>query len=531
MAEEPITAPEKPANEAADVQKAGRGGMFVLAAKVFFQLVGFAQQALLPAALGLAGYGAFARVSAPSNVVSNVVVFGFTQGVSRTVAGAGEKEQQAFRAAYRVHLVTGLVMALGFAAAAPLIAGFQKAPHILAPLLVMAGLILVYGAYAPLVGYLNGKGQFARQATLDMVAATLRTAGLVGLGYLFRTRGESGVLGSVVGAVLAAIVVCTIALVWTGTGRADTGPSDPRVPQAKAYLIGLVPVMLAQLFTSALMQADISVLGHYLSTGADAAHALDATVDAKKVSDEWVGVYRGCQLFAFLPYQLLFSVTQVLFPMLAKAKKEGDAKAVERLVSRGARLGAVVLGLFASVVVTLPSSLLGFVYGKDVAARGGDALRVLALGQAAFAMLGLATTVLVSLGRERKAMALTAIALVLTLTATGLAVGNAALGGPQLLSSAVATSVSLVVAALAGTAVVRGEAGSFVPAKTAIRVFGTLIALALVGRFVPTLGKPLTVVACASVVLVYLVVLVVTRELGADDVATIKGVLGRKKAA
>jgi len=523
-------APEEP-NEAAttagaDAKKAGRGGMFVLAAKVFFQLVGLAQQALLPKALGLDGYGAFTRVSAPSNVVSNVVVFGFTQGVSRTVAGAGPKDREAFRAAYRVHLGLGLLMAVGFAAASPLIAAYQHAPHILVPLVVMGLLVLVYGAYAPLVGYLNGKGQFARQATLDMTAATLRTAGLVGLGYLFRARGGSGVLGSVIGSVVAALVVFSIALVWTGTGR-STSDADPRIPKAKPYLLGLLPVMLAQLFTSALMQADITVLGHYLSQSALAANVSDP----QKISDEWVGVYRGCQLFAFLPYQLLFSVTQVLFPLLAKAKKEGDAEEVRALVARGARLGAVVLGLFASVVVTLPASLLGFVYGKDVAVRGADALRVLALGQAAFAMLGLATTVLVSLGRERKAMALTAVALVLTLGATSLAASGAELGHAQLVASASATSVSLVLAALVGVFVVRHEAGSFVPAKTALRVFGTLLALSLLGRFVPPLGKPLTVVACVAAALVYVTVLVLTRELGSADVATVKGVLGRGKKA
>jgi stage V sporulation protein B len=526
MSESPrVESVEKPA-DGAEVRRAGRGGMFVLAAKVFFQLVGLVQQALLPRAIGLAGYGGFSRVFAPSSVVSNVIVFGFTQGVSRTVAGAGEKDREAFRAAYRVHLVTGLVVAAGFLAASPAIAWFQHAPYILVPLMVMAALVAVYGAYAPLVGYLNGKGEFAKQATLDMTAATLRTAGLVGLGYLFRTKWENGVLGSAIGAVLAGVAVMLLALRWTGTGTAPTS-DDPRVPKAKPYLLGLVPVMLAQLFTSALMQADISVLGHYLSKGAPAV----ITDGPEKVADEWVGVYRACQLFAFLPYQLLFSVTQILFPMLAKAHTEGDREAVRRLVSRGSRLGSIVLGLFASVVITLPPSLLAFVYGKDVAARGADALRVLALGQTAFAMLGLATTVLVSLGRERKAMALTATALTLTIAATALATGGAAFGGAQLVAAATAASVSLGTTVVFGAWLVHREAKAFVPGKTALRVFGALAALAVAGRFVPPLGKGLTVVAAVAVAFVYLGALTLTGELGRDDLAVLKGVLGRGKKA
>ena len=510
------------------MRKAGRGGMFVLGAKVFFQLVGFVQQALLPKALGLAGWGSFSLVFAPSSVVSNVIVFGFTQGVSRTVAGAGEKEPEAFRAAYRVHLAVGLFVALAFVVASPAMALFQNRPSILFPLMVMAALIFVYGAYAPLVGYLNGKGEFAKQAALDMTAATLRTLGLLGLGYAFRVRWDAGVLGSATGAVLAGLVVFFIALAWTGTGRAAApSDTDPRIPRAWPYFVALLPVMLAQLFTSALMQTDIQVLGRFLSTSAP--EAAGAGVDAQKLAAEWVGVYRGCQLFAFLPYQLLFSVTQVLFPMLAKVAKEGDASAVTRLVARGARLGAIVLGLFASVVITLPSSLLGFVYGKDVAARGGDALRVLALGQASFAMFALATTVLVSLGRERKAMALTAAALGLTLVVTWFSVGRASFGAAQLLASATATSISTGVALICSILVVRHEAGAFLPWKTALRVGGTLGVLTLLGRLIPTLSKPVTVGACAAVALVYLATLRVTGELGADDLEIVKGVLGRGK--
>ncbi len=509
------------------VRKAGRGGVFVLAAKVFFQLVGFAQQALLPQAIGLAGYGGFSRVFAPMSVVSNVIVFGFTQGVSRTVAGAGERQPEAFRAAYRVHLALGAAMALAFLALSPAIAWFQHAPYITRPLMVMSGLLFVYGAYAPLIGYLNGTGRFGRQAALDMTAATLRTAGLVGLGYVFRKQWGEGVLGSAVGAVTAAVLVFLVALVWTGTGAPTTRAlaDDPRIPRARPYLMALLPVMLAQLFASALMQADITVLGHFLSASAAGANV----PEPQKLADEWVGVYRACQLFAFLPYQLLFSVTQVLFPMLAKAAKEGDETAVARLVQRGARLGVLVTGLFASVVVTLPASLLAFVYGKDVSARGADTLRILGLGQATFAIFGLATTVLVSLGRERKAMRLTAIALAGTLLASWVLIGRAELGRPQLLASAIATTLSIAVALAYATRVVRAEAGAFVPAGTALRVGGLLLALAGLGRFLPTLGKALTPVACVGAALVYLVVLVASGELGRDDLALVRGVLSRRK--
>src|SRR5207248_543464 len=148
--------------------RAGRGGLAVLAAKVFFIVTGFVQQPLLRLAIGQADYGALSRVSAVSNVFNNVVVSSSTQGVSRTIAAAGANEQEALRAALRVHSVIAIVAAALLVAAAPIVASFQHASEVTAPLIVMAGVLFVYGIYAPLIGYLNGRARFTHQASLDM---------------------------------------------------------------------------------------------------------------------------------------------------------------------------------------------------------------------------------------------------------------------------------------------------------------------------------------------------------------------------
>ena len=92
----------------------------------------------------------------------------------------------------------------------------------------------------------------------------------------------------------------------------------------------------------------------------------------------------------------------------ARAKAEDGGARVAELVRRGCRIGAIVCGMLVVVVLAMPGSLIKFAYGPEIAIRGIATLRVLALGQAAFAILGLSTTVLVSLGRERAAMAITA---------------------------------------------------------------------------------------------------------------------------
>ncbi|MFO0679542.1 MAG: lipopolysaccharide biosynthesis protein [Polyangiaceae bacterium] len=521
-----MSSPPAPPKSSDVAKSAGRGGLFVLGAKAYFIVVGLAQQALLKQAIGLDGYGAISRVFAMTNVVNNVMVSGSIQGVSRTVAGAKGREDEAFRATLRVHVPLAVGAGLLFAAAAPFLVAFQKAPHILPPLLMMAAVVTLYGTYAPLVGALNGRGRFDRQAMLDVTFATLRTVGLVAVGRLFVMRGLSGTLGAVLGFVLAVVAIVPLALRWSGTGKASA-EHRVDVPTTKGYASVLAPLFFAQLFTNLLMQIDLTLLGRFLSEGA-AISGLRGE-DAAKASDEWVAVYRACQLFAFLPYQLLVSVTAVLFPMLASAKADGDAGRVREYVQRGSRLATVLGGLFVAVIVFLPGSLVGLAYGRDVGIRGESTLRILAVGQGAFALFSIASTVLASVGRERLG-AMASFAAVLLVGAGCFAVVPAhTFGVVQLERTAMATTTALVVALAVASFLVRRETGAFVPAKTLARVGLSVAALGLAGTRIPVLGKVTTIVAAGGGALAYLILLVVTGEVGREEVGAVRALVRKKR--
>ena len=366
------------------------------------------QLPLLRRVVGLSDFGALAQALVVGNAVNNVVIATGTQGVSRAVAEAKGRERQALAATLRVHGVVAVLLALAMAAAAPLYARFEHAPDVVLPLLVLAGVALLYGLYAPLVGYLNGSQRFGRQAALDIAFATLRTLGLVGFGYAFVHRGASGVLGTTVGWLAAAACILPLAArsVGLGSARPAQGPS-PSGPtlSTRSYLALLAPIAGAQFCINLLMQIDIALLGRFLSERA-ALPTLAIAAQREEVK-HWLAIYKECQTFAFLPYQLLFSITLILFPMLVRARAERDDGAVRAYVARGARLAALFCGLLVGVLVAMPESLLAFAYGAADAVQGADVLRTMALGQGAFAMLGIATTVLTSLGRERISALLT----------------------------------------------------------------------------------------------------------------------------
>jgi len=509
---------------------AGRGGIAVLGAKLFFLVVGFIQVPLLRHVVGLASYGSFAQAQVIANPVNNIVITSCTQGVSRAVAGARGNEAQALRVALGVHVPLAVVIAFGMMVATPIYAGFERAQDVVVPLYVLAGVALLYGLYAPLIGVLNGRNRFGRQALLDVTFATLRTVGMVGVGWWFVHHGGSGLLGITIGWVAAAALIVPLALRWTGVGkRVEPGPRPEGVPTARAYLGVLGSIAGAQLATNALMQVDIGLLGRFLGTSASATGLSE--VAARDAALKGIAIYGECRTFAFLPYQLLFAVTLILFPMVARARAEGDDKAVREYVARGARLAAIFCGLMVGVIVAIPGSMLSLAFGADDAAQGADVLRVMVLGQGAFAMLGIAMTVLTSVGREGLAALVTAGAVVAVGASCWLAVPSAPFGHDQLLRTAQAAAGALAVSLVVGAALVRTVTGAFVPAKTALRVALTVAAFVAIGLFTPRFGRLVTPLVAAVLGGFYLAVLVALRELGKSDLAMITALRGGRSSA
>jgi stage V sporulation protein B len=520
-----------PGPSTADTDKArtaGRGGVAVLGAKVFFLVTGFVQQPLLRLAVGLNDFGALAQAFVIANTVNNVVIATGTQGVSRAVAGAPGHEDEALRAALRVHVPAAILVAAGVALLAPVYASFERAEDVVAPLLVLAGVALLYGVYAPLIGYLNGRNRFGRQASLDVAFATMRTLGLVVVGYLFVKRGLSGTLGTTVGWVVAAACIVPLALRSTGFGRPlPGGPRPPGVPETRAYIAVLVPIAGTQLGTNALLQMDIFLLGRFLSETAEGAGL--AGPAARESVKAWVAIYKECQTFAFLPYQLLFSVTLVLFPMLARASSAGDAAAVRAYVARGARLAAIFGGLLVGVVLAMPTSVLAFAYGAADAPRGASVLRTMVLAQGTFAMLSIATTVLTSTGRERVAARITLGAVVAVGIACVLLVRDAPFGLTQLVRSAQATLVALVATLAVAAWIVKKHAGAFVPTGTTIRVGAAVACCFAFGLVTHPVGRLATPILALGVAAGYFGFLVASGEIGPEDFALVRTLASRRR--
>lgn len=520
LAAEPAASEATEPTSAADVTRtAGRGGLAVAFAKVYFIFVGLVQQIALPRLLGLDGYGALASALSIAGITYNPVTTTSIQSVSRAVAqSAPEAQAGTIRRVFTVHAVFAVLLAGGFFLLAPTIADAVGARHVLGPLRILSGVMLMYGLYTPLIGVLNGQRRFVAQATLDVIAGTLRTAGLVA-GAFAMSRFDLPVEGATIGFVAGASLILIVALFLVGIGR--RGASSISV---REHLIFALPVLLGQVLFNLLLQADLTLLRRFASQAA-AAQGLPAAA-----ADPLVGAYRATQLFSFLPYQLLIAVTFILFPMLASAARAGDREAVARYVRTGVRLALVLAGLMVSVTAGLSDRLLYLVFGAEAAALGGTSLELLAIGFGGFAIFGVLTTVLNSLKHERETVMVTAVAVALVVALCYLRVRGAPFGEQLLLYTAQATAAGLFVATLSAAFFVRRAAGAIAPPLTLLRVLvGVGVAVTL-GRLLPHAGKIVTPVYAALVALAYLAILLVTRELAGADLATLRAVVTKRGA-
>jgi stage V sporulation protein B len=500
------------------VRAAGRGGLAIATAKVSFIAFGFIQQLILPRLLGVDGYGEVSLVLSVVAVVNNVVVAMAIQGVSRAVSMVPEQEaDRAFRRTLQIHIWVAMALSTGFALSAPQIAALISAPRLTIHLRLAAAVVLLYGIYAPLVGSLNGKRRFLEQAGLDIGYSVIRLCSMVGGALLFLRAGSSGVLGAVAGFVTAAGVIVPIALTRSGIGK-PLG-SEPALPE---YLRFLVPLLFGQSCLNLLMQTDLFLLSRFVGKAAGESEL------GIKAANSLRGVYRGAQLFAFLPYQLLMSITFILFPMLARANAGGDREAVRSYTRTGIRLALILTGLLCGAVSGVAPHVLHLVFPEEMWI-GGDTLRILSLGMGAFTVLGITSTALTSLGHAVTSWLLTAAGVVLVAVGCFTLIPRATLGPDMLVQAATAVSIALTVTAIAAAVVLARVAGGFVAPATLARVLVALGVAVGVGSRLPWLGKPAVVLEVALVGGIYLAVLLALRELGASDLGRIKQVLGRRR--
>ena len=470
---------------------AGRGAIYITAAKIWFIISGYGITVTLAHLLTTESYGIYRVVINTVSIINAVIVTGTYQTVSKYVSQEPEKADSIKWKALGLQVYVGGAATLGFVLLAPVVASLLNDPRLTGWLRLAALITVSYSFYSVYTGYFNGKKRFGIQAGLDISYSTLKLVFIVLLAWL-----GFGVTGSVGGFALAAASVLVISAI---VARGGDRKGDARAGQ----LFKFQSYLLLFTFVLTLLQRVDLMLIKALSSP-------DATT-----ASENAGYYSAAVDIANITYQIIVSVTFVIFPLISQSTFADDRARTQGYISKTLRYTLMVMALTATLFSSSASGVLRVIY-RDTYQAGSPALRIVAFGMLFFGLLYIVTTIISASGHPGVSLLLGVITLV---TSTAL---NALLIPPQgLIGAAIATTVSMLVGTVLACAYLWRRFGTLMSFTSALRIAacsGVVYGASLL--FSPA-SKVLVIAQLIALSVAYAIVLVFSGELGRSDLKLI----------
>lgn len=541
--------------QAQEARAAQRGFFLITGAKVWFLLTGTALNIGLPRLLGdPARFGDFGVVNTFISILNMVLITGAVQGVSKRVSEHPEAAWAVRRAGLRLMAWVGGAALVVLLAGADLLARYVFRDPSLAELVRIAAFIsFAYGFYAVFIGVFNGLKRFARQALFDISFATLKLGLVLGL-----VLAGLSVVGALAGFAAAASLIAAAAWIYTARSvpRGSALSGDVAAPGAEPVRLGgfMALVMGYTLLVNFLLGGDVLLLkalsfGPILdavrhapdslatltraSSAGHAAAALDPAARAAEHTAVLTGLYRATRNVSLISYQAVIAVTFVIFPLVSRATFQRDTAATRTYVGQTLRVAILLVGGVATALAAGGEPLLALLFG-DAYAVAAPALLPLLGAMAALALFYVLATILTASGRPRVPLAVAAVAVVAEVAGLLVALPRAAPGAPMLVVAAsvtlAANALALVGASVAVARVLRAGLALPTAARVSLASAGALLAVWPLGGE-PGHGLGTIFVRLLVAGVVFILALVLTRELTGRDLALARRLLSRGQGA
>jgi stage V sporulation protein B len=476
---------------------AGRGAIYITAAKIWFIVSGYGITVTLAHLLTIENYGIYRVVINTVSIINAVIVTGTYQTVSKYVSQEPEKADSIKWKALGLQVYVGGAATLGFFLLAPVVASLLNDPRLTGWLRLASLITLSYSFYSVYTGYFNGKKRFDIQAGLDISYSTLKLVFIVLLAWL-----GFGVTGSVGGFALAAASVLVISAI---IARGGDRKGDVRAGQ----LLKFQSYLLLFTFVLTLLQRVDLMLIKALSSP-------DATT-----ASENAAYYSAAVDIANITYQIIVSVTFVIFPLISQSTFADDRVRTQGYISKTLRYTLMVMALTATLFSSGASGVLRVIY-RDTYQAGSPALRIVAFGMLLFGLLYIVTTIISASGQPGVSLLLGVITLVTSTALNALLIPSRGLVG-----AATATTISMLVGTVLACAYLWRRFRTLMPFTSILRIAacaGVVYGASLL--FSPA-SKVLVIAQLIALSVTYLIVLVLSGELGRNDLRLIARVARR----
>lgn len=481
------------ARKGGDAAGVGRGVIFISISKLWFMVSGYAIIFALPRILPPEVFGDYGVVIRIVSVLNAVLITGTIQAVSKFTSQEPRNAGAVKRAAISLQMLLGGGIFLVYLIVAPWIAEYENDAG-LTPYLRLSSLIVIsYSFYAVYMGFINGLKQFGKQAALDMTFSTLKLLLVVGLAFVM-TRFDLALAGAIGGFGLAAFLVLVIAI-----AAVPHRPFEGYLGIGTLFRFSFF-IMLFTFIITLLLGIDLLLLKKLGSDGA------------------FAGYYTTAQYLAFIPYQAIISITFVLFPLISRLTHIDDRDRVCGYIKEALRYSLMIAMLIAVLFSANSGPLMRLLLPRGYES-GAAALSILVFGVLCFAIFFVGATVITGSGRPGHSALLGAGALVISYGLNYILIPRYEMSG-----AAAASSIAMA-AALAGSWIyLRARFGACLPLLSTARVCAAGAAVYAVSSFFPVAGVAV-IGKFAVLSVVYVAILFALRELGADDLKRVKGII------
>lgn len=538
-------------------------------------------------------FGVFKIVTESISLINMVMITGTLQAVSKLVSEQPHAARRVVNQALKLQCFLGVPIALIWALASPWIADQFNDASLTPYVRVSALIVLFYAFYAVFIGYFNGVKAFVNQAVMDIMFSTLKMLLIVGLvlaglsvmGAVAGFVTSAGVVCVVSGVWVWRLMRADRATPPAGAPQAPTEAPDT-VPgtdsEGLRRLLGYLVLIMAYTFAlNGLMRADLFVLKRVAAE--IPAHLAGAEGLFNMLSSKFAGLYGAALNIARIPYMGVIAVTFVIFPLISAATFAEDRAQTQTYIRATFRYCLLLICGVGGLLALNSDAIITGLYAAEYQAAA-PALAILSASIIFFALYYVATTIMIGAGHPGWAVAIMTLSLVLSAglnfafvrdvhqqnvaaitwtplqppapaasahaaVADALAVarnrtdfaGTFLFKGPQYMqSAAIATTIAMLVGFLLSMLWLWRRYQAGIPLATLGRVTAALGVLGAVGwaaklpaEWVARYGKLvfLGMVGAKMAVMGVLFVglLFAFREFGAQDMARLRAVLGKKK--
>ncbi|MFY9558285.1 MAG: oligosaccharide flippase family protein [Blastocatellia bacterium] len=478
----------KPAASADNIAAiAGRGTIYITAAKLWFMVTGYGIHFILPRLITAEQFGMYQVVVSVVSIINAVIITGTYQTVSKHISederGAGSVKAKALK----LQVLIGGSASLGFFLLAPVVSRYLNDDRLVGYLRLASLITLSYSFYAVFTGYLNGRRRFLAQASLDVAYSTLKMAFVV----LFAWLGF-GVAGGIGGFALAAATVLALSAIVAGRSERLKEVRAQDLLRFQSYLL---------LFTLAinLLQKTDLILVKALSSP-----------DARLASEN-AGYYSAAINVANITYQVIISATFVIFPLISQATFTQDRPRTRDYISNTLRYTLMVMALVATLFSANARGVLSLVYPQDYQA-GSAALGVVAYGMLLFGLLYVVTTIISAGGRPAVSLLVGLLTLAASAVLNGLLIPAHGLVG-----AAIGTTIAMLAGVVMSCAYLKVRFGALMSPLSVIRITVCAGLIYAAASFLPASSRLGVVIKLVALSLAYVAVLLVSGEIGRED--------------